>query len=101
MAESTGTANTYLRDVATRLAGSRRTRRRLIIEIRDHLDDATAANCDAGIEAAEAERRAVELLGPPAALAQAWDARCSRLRHRRRGRVLSCSRRQPQPSCSG
>jgi len=77
----------YLRDVAGRLAGSRRTRTRLLAEIRDHLDDAAAANRSAGMHPLQAEQRAVELLGNPASLAEGWEARCSRLRRRRRGRA--------------
>jgi len=86
MAEPTATAERYLRELAALVPGSRRTRRRLLAEIGDHLEDATRANHDAGMRAALAEQRAVEHLGPPAALAQAWHARCARLRRRRRGR---------------
>jgi hypothetical protein len=76
-----------LRELASRLDGSRRTRRRVLTEIRDHLEDAVDAHLDAGMPSAEAEQLALERLGPPASLAAAWEARCSRQRTRRRGRV--------------
>jgi hypothetical protein len=86
MAEPQPGAELYLHALAGRLAGSRRTRARLLTELRDHLDDAVAANLAAGMPAEEAEQRAVELLGPPGPLARAWEARCARLRARRRRR---------------
>jgi HAAS len=86
MAESRP-AELYLQDLAQRMAGSRRTRRRLLAELRDHVDDAVAAQLDAGVDAAEAERHAIARLGPPDALARAWRARCVRVRTRRRGRA--------------
>jgi len=87
MDESVRTADFYLRDVSTRLRGPLQPRKRLLTEIRDHLDDAITANLNAGMQAVEAEQRAVEQLGPPAALTEAWQARCSRLRTRRRGHI--------------
>src|SRR5207244_3681742 len=57
----------YLRSVAARLTGSRRARRRLLMEIRGHVEDAVAAGLEAGLDAREAERRALERPGPTAA----------------------------------
>jgi hypothetical protein len=81
------TADRYLRELAARVAGSRRARRRLLTEIRDHLDDAATAHRSAGMQPLQAEQRALELLGRPAELAEAWDARRTLLRKRRRGRA--------------
>jgi hypothetical protein len=83
-------ANRYLEDVSVRLTGPRRTRQRLLAEIRDHLDDALAANLGAGMSPADAAEHAARRLGPPAAVADAWQARCSRLRthQRRRAAIL-------------
>jgi len=88
MAEPMRLSDHYLRDVSTRLVGSRSTRRRLLTEIRNHLEDAIAANLDAGMQPAVAEERAVARLGSPGALAGAWEERCRRARTRRRGHVL-------------
>jgi hypothetical protein len=87
MAESIRPADLYLRDVANRLAGSRRTRRRLLAEIAAHLDDAVEANLGAGMPAAEAESHAVEQFGLASAFAEAWDVRCAHLRWRQRRHI--------------
>jgi len=88
MAEPQRLSDLFLRDVSTRLVGSGGTRRRLLTEIRDHLEDAIAANVEAGMQPALAEERAVELLGSPDALVRAWAERCRRLRTRRRGHAV-------------
>jgi hypothetical protein len=87
MGEPVPTADRYLRELTARVAGSRRARERLLTEIRDHLDDAAAAHRNAGMQPRQAEQRALELLGEPVELAEAWDARCALLRRRRRGRA--------------
>jgi hypothetical protein len=61
--------------------------RRLLAELRDHLQDATAANLAAGLSTAVATRRALEALGPPAALAEAWESRRRRRRQQQRLRL--------------
>jgi hypothetical protein len=80
-------ADLYLRELSTRLPGPRRARKRLLAEIRDHLDDAIAAGISADMAPADAERAAVENLGPAIALTHAWEAHCSPLRAKRRGRT--------------
>ncbi len=87
MAEPLRTADGYLRELSTRLTGSRRTRARLLAEIRDHLDDSIVASIDAGVSPALAEDEAVGRLGAAEKLTEAWEARCSRLRARRRRHV--------------
>ena len=87
MAEPIRTADGYLRELSTRLTGSRRTRARLLAEIRDHLDDSIVASVAAGVEPALAEHEAVGRLGAAETLTDAWEARCSRLRARRRRHV--------------
>lgn len=118
MDKPTSSADLYLRDLSTQVTGSRRTRTRLLAELRDHLDDAVAAGIDAGLEATEAEEQAIEKLGSSDALTRAWEARRSRLRRRRRGRIAMLvgaaavasalgvaqhadGRRAPIRSCSG
>jgi hypothetical protein len=86
MAEPTG-RDVYLASLAARLTGSRRARNRLLTEIAGHLDDAISCGVEAGARADEAERRAIDLLGPPAAIAGPWNERCSRIRERQRRRV--------------
>ncbi len=86
MADLMPRAESYLQELAAVVGGSGRPRRRLLGEIGDHLDDAIRANCSAGMHVALAEQRAVEELGPPDLIGHAWEARCARLRRRRRGR---------------
>jgi hypothetical protein len=87
MAESPRPADLYLREVATRLVGPRRTRKRLLAEIAGHLDDAIEANLSTGMQAIEAERHAVEQFGLASAFAEAWEVRCERLRARQRRHI--------------
>lgn len=89
MADSRGPADRYLHEVEAGLDGPARTKRRLLAEIGSHLEDAIASNLAAGMQAAEAEQQAVIRLGSPASLADAWDARCSRLRARQRRRIAT------------
>jgi hypothetical protein len=87
MAERSPDRDAYLRGISALLTGSRRARRRFLRELGDHLDDAIAAELDAGAPAGDVERRALARLGSPASVARAWDERCSRLRDRRRRRA--------------
>jgi HAAS len=87
MGERSPARDAYLHGIAPLLTGSRRARRRFLRELGDHLDDAIAADLDAGASAGEVERRALARLGSPASIARAWDERCSRLRVRRRRRA--------------
>jgi hypothetical protein len=87
MAESIPRRDAYLASVLADLVGSRRARSRLVTELGHHLDDAIAAELETGVHADEVERRAIERLGRPAPLAQAWSERCARLRARQRRRV--------------
>jgi hypothetical protein len=87
MAELRRASDLYLQALAGRLVGSSRARKRLLAELRHHLDEAVAVERARGAEAAEAERLAVERLGPAALVAGSWEARCTRVTTRRRGRA--------------
>jgi hypothetical protein len=87
MRKTQSAADLYLRELSTRITGPARAQNRLLAEIRDHLDDAIAAGISAGMGPTEAERQAVENLGPSAVLSHAWEARCATLRAQRRGRT--------------
>jgi hypothetical protein len=86
MAEPTP-RDAYLTSLAVRLAGSRRARERLLTEIANHLDDAISGRVDAGVRPSDAEQRAIDLIGPPATVACAWNERCSHVRKRQRRRI--------------
>ena len=73
-------ARDYLRALEKSLAGSRRSRDRLLAELRAHLDDAIAERVADGVEPAEAEGLALAGLGPVEDVAGAWRARCARCR---------------------
>jgi hypothetical protein len=77
----------YVRELSAGLSGPWRDRRRLLAELRQHVDEAVAAEVAAGSPAGAAEHLALERLGPQDALVEAWSARCSRVRARRRGRA--------------
>jgi hypothetical protein len=70
------------------LPGPARTKRALLDEARDGLDDAAAAYRDAGLDPAEAQRRAVEDFGEVAALAPAFAHEIGLAQARRTARVL-------------
>ncbi|GAB7192834.1 hypothetical protein NUM3379_35430 [Kineococcus sp. NUM-3379] len=64
-----GPVEDYVRDLARELRGPARTRREMLREIRDGLDDATGALTGEGLPRREAEQLAVEEFGPVAELA--------------------------------
>jgi hypothetical protein len=82
-------AETYLASFAARVRGARA--HRLTEELRDHLDDATAHHVATGCAPAEAAQIALELLGSPDELLQAWQsyARATRVRTRRRAALVA------------
>jgi hypothetical protein len=87
MPEPTRTREIYLATLQARLTGSHRARRRLLTELRDHLEDALGRQLETGLHPEAAEQRALEQLGSPADLARAWETRCARLRKRQRRRL--------------
>jgi hypothetical protein len=70
----------YLRSLAPLLAGSRRARARLLVEIGDHLTDAISAKLDLGFDALTAEQQALAELGSPSTVAAHWQRRAVRVR---------------------
>ncbi len=62
----------YLRELRSLLPRHRR--RRIIAELRNHLDDGIAAEMAQGIDREEAERRTIARLGPPHRLAAQFEA---------------------------
>jgi len=83
------TPEEYLCELASGLPGPRSARRRLLAELRDHLDDLVAAELAAGAGRAEAGERAVERLGGAAAVTAAWAAQYARPHARQRARMLA------------
>lgn len=79
----------WLEAVGASLRGPRRDRRRLLVELEGHLEDAAAEELAAGHAAAQAEAAALERLGPPAALAADWNADVRARRTATRLRVVA------------
>jgi hypothetical protein len=77
----------YLAELSAGLVGSRRSRKRLLAEVRDHIQDAIAAREAIGIDPAEAERQALNQIGPVSTVASYWGDRTLRARKRRDKRV--------------
>lgn len=71
----------YLRAVAADLRGPRAARERLLVELRDHIDDSIAEEVAAGHTHGDAEQLSLERFGPPIEIAGPWHAY---LRDRRR-----------------
>jgi HAAS domain-containing protein len=80
--------SSWLGDARSALRGPRRARRRLLLELEAHLEDAVAAEVDRGASLADAEAAAVERMGSAAAVAAGWNAEASSRRWAARGRVL-------------
>jgi len=64
----------YLGEVGTRLHGPRRRRARILVELRDGLDQAVADQLAAGLPAERAVRVAIARFGAPTAVADAFAA---------------------------
>lgn len=64
----------YVTDLGTRLQGSKRQVRDLLIETRDSLEDATEAHLGKGLTEAEAKKKAVEEFGPVKEIANEYQA---------------------------
>ena len=77
----------YLRDLSSRLIGSRRSRRRLLAELCDHIEESIAAKVEVGIARADAERQALAQLGDVSTVVCHWHERTVRARRRRDARV--------------
>jgi HAAS len=63
----------YLDQLLLELRGRTRDVRRVLSEVEEHLRDATAAGVEAGLEPAEAERRAIEEFGSPKVVARRFE----------------------------
>ena len=73
----------YVRRLGQRLNGPGRLRRDLLAEVRDGLDDASAALLDAGLSRADARQAAVDEFGPVAGLAPEFQRELAVLQARR------------------
>jgi hypothetical protein len=71
----------YLLAVAADLCGPHAARKRLLVELRDHIDDAIAEEVSAGRTQGDAEQTTLARFGSPIEIAGAWRAN---LRSRRR-----------------
>jgi len=60
-------------ELAASLRGPTRSRRRLLQEIDDHLEDAIDSELAAGLDPSEAEREVLERLGGPMTIAARWN----------------------------
>jgi hypothetical protein len=81
----------WLAEAQAALRGPRRARRRLLLELEAHLEDAVAAEVDGGATPSEAEAAAVERMGSPATLAAGWNAEALSRRWATRMRVLAAA----------
>jgi hypothetical protein len=79
----------WLQAVGASVRGPRRNRRRLLVELEGHLEDAAAEELAAGRAATEAEAAALERLGSPAALVADWNADIRARRTATRLRVVA------------
>ena len=78
----------WLRAVGGSLRGPRRGRRRLLVELEGHLEDAAAEELAAGRDPAEAGTVALRRLGAPASVAAEWNANVDARRSAARLRVV-------------
>jgi hypothetical protein len=83
--------SSWLAEARAALRGPRRARHRLLLELEAHLEDAVAAEVDAGASHAEAETAAVERMGSASALAAGWNAEASSRRWAMRARALAAA----------
>jgi hypothetical protein len=81
----------WLAETQAALRGPRRSRRRLLLELEQHLADAVAAEVDAGASPSAAEAAAVERMGSATVLAAGWNADVSSRRWATRVRVLAAA----------
>jgi hypothetical protein len=70
----------FLLELAASLRGARRARRRLLLEVEQHLADAVRAEALADRDLGPAELAAVARLGSPATIAASWNDGQSELR---------------------
>jgi hypothetical protein len=87
MADSHDLIEGYLRELSGRIFRLGRGEKRLLAELRDHLEDSTAAHLTRGLTPADAAVRAIDLTGPAAEIAEDWDTRRRRRRRRQRNRA--------------
>jgi hypothetical protein len=74
----------FLLELASSLRGPRRAKRRLLLEVEQHLADAVRAEALPGRDLDKAESAAVARLGPPERIAASWNDGQSELRGARR-----------------
>jgi hypothetical protein len=79
----------WVQALAGSLRGPRRRRERLVAELEQHLDEATAEELAAGAEPAEAEAAALRRVGTAGAVAAEWNADAAARRSAARLRVAT------------
>src|SRR5438105_4901555 len=79
----------WLAGVSDSLHGSKRAKRRLMIELRGHLEDLVAAEVAAGASPDEAESAAIDRLGPGSGVVEQWNAHAARRCRIGRARALA------------
>jgi hypothetical protein len=90
----------YLRDPSSRLIGSRRSRRRLLAELCEHIEESIATKVEVGIARADAERQALAQLGDVSTVAGHWHERTVRPADAETLAWLSQSRSRQSPPSS-
>lgn len=85
----TGRREDWLHTLAGSLHGPRRRRERLLAELAEHLDEATAEELAAGVPPAEAEATALRRVGTAGAVAAEWNADTAARRSAARLRVVA------------
>jgi len=87
MADSHDLIEGYLGELSGRIFRLGRGEKRLLAELRDHLEDSTAAHLTRGMTPADAAMRAIDLTGPAAEIAEDWEVRRRKRRRRQRNRA--------------
>lgn len=77
----------YMRSLAAELRGPHAARERLLVELRDHIDDATADELTQGRPIHDAEQLAIDRLGAAHDITGPWQAYIGRRRRETRRRV--------------
>lgn len=67
-----GGIGAYLAQLEPDLYGRRRMRRRIVEEVRGHLEDAVARDVERGLSPEDAQHRAIERFGPPQVVINSW-----------------------------
>jgi hypothetical protein len=81
----------WLSALAGSLRGPPRARRRLLLELEGHLEDAIEAELGAGVDPHAAEAAAVARLGPTSVVAERWNSDTRRRRWQAQIKILTAA----------